>query len=149
MLFRSKISNQLYSEIQEITDRLNELCEISEILNCKQTAKNHIKNTRSGFYRSYLTVVEKAIEHKRFDIAKNYIELSTEYKKINSDYIEDNQEEDKLYNKLLEASIKEIENLLTQKRNDRAFESLKWANDLCRKKNISSCLDLYKINRRT
>lgn len=144
-----KIKNQQFSEIQEITKTYKELCETANILNCDNQANLHIKNTLNGFYRSYLTVVEKAIEHKRFEIAKNYIELSAEYKRINSEYIEDNFEEEKLYEKLIEASINEIDNLLRQKRNDRAFETLNWTNELCKEKRVSKCNKLFITNRKT
>jgi len=84
---REKIDQQKYSDIDDIVFLYKELCTNFPSLNCFENSNKFNSTVIRGFYNSYLTVVEKAIEHKKFEIAKSYILLSVEYQQNNKQII--------------------------------------------------------------
>ncbi len=125
------IVRQEYTSAQELLEKGMEICTVAPQLDCFESMDKLMAQVKYGLYKSLLVVVDKAIENKRFEIARIYIQQAIDYQKANATYIITSVEAEKYYTLLFEACLRDITQLNIKKQYQKAFDTAEWLKSYC------------------
>ncbi len=126
---RIKLEN--YVEAEYLLNYAIKICNQFIQADCSETMEKLMAQIKFGLYRSFLIVIDKAIEHKRLEIASLYINHALNYQKDNSDYIITPAEAEQYRDRLFNATIIEVEQLNAQKQFVKALELVNRIEQMC------------------
>ena len=124
---------QNFSEAIKIFENANIFCDsISEPI-CDGTHKTGITNAKNGIYRSYLSVIDKAIKGNQLTIAQNYSFEAHKYQQLNSNEIPYDDELQKLVDIIVSKQVAQSNQWIQTKQYVKALNSLESADSIGRK----------------
>ncbi len=128
---KRRLISQDFVDAQYLLELSIKICFRSTHLNCLDDMQKLMAQVKYGLYKSLLTVVEKAVENKRFEIAWQYIKNALSFQQQNSEYIISPLEIEKYYSILFNACISEIELFNQKKLYLKSSEMIQWLESLC------------------
>ncbi len=124
---------QNFSEAIKIFENANIFCDsISEPI-CDGTHKTGITNAKNGIYRSYLSVIDKAIKGNQLTIAQNYSFEAHKYQQLNSNEIPNDDDLQKLVDIIVSKQVAQSNQWIQSKQYVKALNSLESADSIGRK----------------
>lgn len=126
-----RILSQEYVEALNLLEPAIRLCAVAPDLECGDDMDKLLAQAKYGMYKSYLVVVEKAIETKRFEIARQYIYTAIAFQEENAVYIITPIEAEKYWSILYNACLKEVEQYNRNASFVKALEWIEWLDKLC------------------
>ena len=139
-----RILVQDFTIAQELLELTMEICAVAPHLACYDPMDKLMAQVKYGLYKSLLVVVDKAIENRRFEIARIYILQAIAYQQENSVYIITSIEAEKYYTVLYGASLRDIEQLNIKKMYQRAFETAEWLKNYCDSLGTIDCSSMIR-----
>jgi len=140
-----RLLSQDYVEAQYLLEFGLKICQRSAHLMCYDDMDKLMAQVKYGLYKSLLTVVEKAIENKRFDIAWIYIKNALAYQEENRQYIITPIETEKYYDILFSSCVKQAEQLNKQKLFVQSLDLIQWIENICDTVQKINCRSLVQV----
>ena len=81
------------------------LCDNISVLTCSDILYKSMQEAKTGLYNSYISVIEKAIQQKLWNMAETYVKQAKTFQEANSSYIKSNTKTDELLYKVYERYI--------------------------------------------
>jgi len=124
---------QNFSEAIRIFEQANIFCDsISEPI-CDGSHQTGIINAKTGIYRSYLSVVEKAIKGNQLSIAQNYSSEAHKYQQSNIKELPNDDDLQKFVDIIVSKQVATSSRLIQLKQYIKALNSLESADSIGRK----------------
>ena len=124
-----------YNKAIAILSNGYELCENILFFKCDQALYKAMQTAKLGMYNSYLSVVQKSIDLKLWEMAETYILQAKKYQEENNKFITDNVKTDKLLSKIYSRFVKSAEKNYASQMYETAIEYYNKALALCQKHN--------------
>ncbi len=99
------INKQKYNEAISLLMQTSRFCESSKYILCNDDLFRNLSAAKYGIYSSYLSIAGKAVEGRELTLAKEYIDLASNYQLENSKYIPDNNKADSLLGVLVDSYL--------------------------------------------
>jgi len=141
-----QIEKQKFVESLNLLDTALVFCQVSPHLNCLDTIALLITKSKIGVYESYITVANKAMENKHFEISKTYLEAAISYQQENKTHIITLLKVENTFQTLANEYIKHIINLNSKKEFFKSFQFIKAFENLCKQRPNIKCDNLDFIN---
>jgi len=134
-----KILLQDFVEAEELLFHSQKICRLAPELNCSENTEKLMGRVKYGLYKSLIVVVEKAIEHKKFEIAATYINEAVQFQRENSAYIITSSEADQYIEVLFSSFLREIALMNQNRQFLRSLEKIEWLESYCLTNPVLNC----------
>ncbi len=121
---------QRYSEAHSIFEIANIFCDSNTTEICNNDHTKGIINSKNGIYKSYFSVIHKALQNNYFQIAENYIGEAKKYQLQNIKEIPNDHEIQKYVDILVSKLVETSKGLLTSNQYVKALSKLEKADSV-------------------
>jgi hypothetical protein len=135
-----RIISQDFVEAEELLFHSQQICLLAPGLHCSDNTEMLMGRVKYGLYKSLIVVIEKAIEHKKFEIAATYINDAVQFQKENSAYIITSSEADQYIAILFSSFVREVALMNQNRQFVKALEKIEWLEAYCTSNPLLNCL---------
>lgn len=132
------IENENFNQAVNVMERAKEFCHNTPEYECSSEVDKTLSNARYGIYNAYISVVRKALERKKPEMALEYIKRVNHYQKENSQSIISTNTVKDLYTSVAGLFAEQAQKILDSEKYEKALSHLKKADELCKSEDCKS-----------
>ena len=120
-----------YNDAEDELLAAEQFCNSNSVINCQESLEKEIGTTKYGIYKSFLTIAERAVNKKHYDIAENFIFSAIDYRKKNEQYIKENKEAENMADTIIDRYMNKANSYINSGKYQKAMECFGKASALC------------------